>query len=100
GSKSDRWVQLCADILGQRFVRPAVAEAGALGAAIIAGVGSGLYPSFEGGVEAMVRLEREFEPDLQQHERYAEWYELYKQLWPTTSELLRALAARQGRSPA
>jgi xylulokinase len=100
GSKSDRWVQLCADILGQRFVRPKVAEAGALGAAIIAGVGSGLYPSFEGGVEAMVRLEREFEPDLQQHERYAEWYELYKQLWPTTSEFLRALAAKQSRSPA
>lgn len=50
--------------------------------------------------EAMVRLKREFEPDSQQHERYAEWYGLYKQLWPTTSQLLRALAARQGCSPA
>jgi xylulokinase len=99
GSKSDRWVQLCADILGRRFVRPAVAEAGALGAAIIAGVGGGLYSSFENGVEAMVRLEREFEPDPRRHKLYAEWYELYKQLWPTTSDYLRALATRQGCLP-
>jgi xylulokinase len=96
GSKSDQWVQLCADILGRRFVRPVVSEAGALGAAIIAGVGHGLYPSFESGVEAMVRLEREFAPDRQQHRRYAEWYELYRQLWPATAEYLRALASKQG----
>jgi xylulokinase len=96
GSKSDRWVQICADILGRRFVRPSVGEAGALGAAIIAGVGSGLYSSFENGVEAMVRLEREFEPDPRRRTLYAEWYELYKQLWPTTSDYLRTLASRQG----
>jgi xylulokinase len=95
GSKSDRWVQLCADVMGQRFVRPAVAEAGALGAAIIAAVGSGAVPSFEAGVEAMVRLEREFEPDPEQHRLYGEWYDLYRQLWPTTAGTLRAVAARQ-----
>jgi xylulokinase len=98
GSRSDRWVQLCADILGQRFVRPAISEAGALGAAIIAGVGSGLYPSFETGVEAMVRLERDFEPDPRQHSLYADWYELYQQLWPTMAGYLRALASRQASS--
>ena len=98
GSKSDRWVQLCADILGRRFVRPAITEAGALGAAVIAGVGSGLFPSFESGVEAMVRLERTFEPDSHQHRLYADWFELYKQLWPTTAQYLRALASRQASS--
>lgn len=95
GSKSDRWVQLCADILGRRFVRPAVAEAGALGAAIVAAVGSGLHPSFKAAVEAMVHMEREFEPDAHQHQRYGDWYELYRQLWPTTAGYLRALASRQ-----
>jgi xylulokinase len=99
GSKSDRWVQLSADILGRRFVRPAVGEAGTLGAAIIAAVGSGLYPSFRAGVEAMVRLEREFEPDPGRHERYAGWYQLYRDLWPTTAGYLRALAARQAATP-
>jgi xylulokinase len=98
GSKSDQWVQICADILGRRFVRPVITEAGALGAAIIAGVGSGLFPSFEIGVEAMVRLERTFEPDPHQHRLYADWFELYRQLWPTTAGYLRALASRQASS--
>jgi xylulokinase len=98
GSRSDAWVQICADILGRRFVRPVITEAGALGAAIIAGVGSGLFPSFEAGVEAMVRLERDFEPDPKQHRLYADWYELYKQLWPTTARYLRALACKQASS--
>jgi len=63
GSKSDTWVQICADIMGRPFVRPRITEAGALGAAIIAGVGTGLFSSYEAGVDAMVSLERAFEPD-------------------------------------
>ena len=42
GSQSDIWVQMCADIFGQPVTRPVITEAGALGAAIIAGLGSGL----------------------------------------------------------
>lgn len=98
GSRSDLWVQLSADILGRRFVRPAITEAGALGAALIAGVGCGLYPSFETAVETMVRLEREFEPDLDRHSDYRDWYELYGRFWPTAAECLRALARRQSGS--
>ena len=93
GSKSDAWIQLCADILGQPFVRPAVTEAGALGAAIIAGVGAGIFPSFQAGVEAMVRLERRFEPDAGQQRLYDAWFERYRSLWPLMREYLRALAS-------
>jgi xylulokinase len=80
GSKSDAWVQICADILGRPFVRPQVTEAGALGAAILVGVGSGVFPSFAAGVQAMVRLERTFEPDAQRQELYAARFEEYRQL--------------------
>ena len=80
GSKSDAWVQICADILGRPFVRPQVTEAGALGAAIIAGVGSGVFPSFAAGVQAMVRLERTFEPDAPRQQMYAARFEEYRQL--------------------
>ena len=58
GSKSDAWIQICADIMGRPFVRPKITEAGVLGAAIIAGTGSGIFPSLEAGVEAMVQLDR------------------------------------------
>lgn len=98
GSQSDRWVQLSADILGRRFVRPAVTEAGALGAALIAGVGSGVYPSFETAVEGMIRRERTFEPDDDRHNMYGDWYERYQQLWPAASASLRAVARGQAHS--
>ncbi|MBN1681393.1 MAG: hypothetical protein JW966_14015 [Anaerolineae bacterium] len=94
GSKSDGWVQTCADIMGQPFQRPAITEAGALGAAIMAGVGSGVFESYGEGVSAMVTLERLFEPDPTQHDHYAARYEHYQQLWPLMENYLREFAAR------
>lgn len=97
GSKSDAWVQTCADVLGQEFVRPVITEAGALGAAIIAGVGDGTFPSFAAGIEAMVALERTFRPDAEQRRRYEHWYERHKRVWPPLEEYLRDLATAQRR---
>ena len=78
GSKSDAWIQLSADILGRPFMRPKITEAGVLGAAIVAGVGSGIFPSLAVGVETMVRPERTFEPNPRQQrlydERFAQYY--------------------------
>lgn len=97
GSKSDAWIQLSADILGQPFVRPRVTEAGALGAAIMAGVGCGALDSFSSGVAQMVKLERHFEPDLRVHAAYAEWFERYRELWPLMRDYLRSLSVGQRR---
>jgi xylulokinase len=95
GSKSDAWLQMTADILQRPLVRPKVTEAGALGAAIIAGVGCGAFPSYQAGVEAMVSLERTFEPDPQKRALYARRFEKYKKLWPLMAEYLRDLASDQ-----
>jgi xylulokinase len=92
GSKSDVWVQTCADIMGYPFSRPAITEAGALGAAIMAGVGSGVFSTFQEGADAMVKRERLFEPDPARHQRYAERYALYKPLWPLMRGYLQDLA--------
>lgn len=92
GSKSGTWLQICADIFGRPFVRPAVQEAGALGAAVTAGVGRGMFDSFEDGVAAMVRLDRTFEPNPQQQDRYAQRFEHYKRLAPLLEEYLREIA--------
>jgi len=95
GSKSDIWIQTSADIFNRPFTRPAITEAGALGAAIIAGVGSGLFSSFQEGVKAMVKIERVFEPEPSRHAAYQEWYHLYCQMWPTFSTFLRSLTTGQ-----
>ncbi len=93
GSKSDVWLQMTADILGRPFVRPTVNESGILGAAIIAGVGCGVFPSLEAGVEVMVKLDRTFEPDQRMHKIYAGCFERYKQLWPLMKDYLQRLTA-------
>jgi xylulokinase len=78
GSQSDAWVQLSADILGKPFVRLQVHEAGALGAAILAGTGSGLFPSLRAGADAMVHLAERFEPDPAKQRLYAEKFKQYQ----------------------
>jgi xylulokinase len=90
GSKSDAWLQISADILGKPFIRPQINEAGALGAAIIAGSGSGVFASLDEGVKAMVKLERTFTPDANMQARYDERFEKYKRLRPMIKDYLSA----------
>jgi len=89
GSKSDAWVQLSADILGRPLTRPAVTEAGALGAAIIAGVGSGILDDYAVAVDRMVALDREFVPDPARHRAYNEHFARYRRLGPLMRDYLR-----------
>jgi sugar (pentulose or hexulose) kinase len=95
GSRSDVWVQTCADIFGRTFTRPIITEAGSLGAAIIAGVGSEVFENYAQGVDVMVKLERTFEPDLPRHERYQARYQYYQRMGPLVADYLRELS-RQG----
>jgi sugar (pentulose or hexulose) kinase len=52
-----------------------VAEAGALGPAICAGIGTGVYFSLDGAIEQIVRVLRTHEPDPQSRDRLGEAYE-------------------------
>lgn len=92
GSRSDAWVQTCADILEHSLIRPRTAQAGALGAAITAGFGAGVFASVEEGVDAMVQLDRVFEPDLARSARYQHRFEQYQELSPLLRSYLRDLA--------
>lgn len=92
GSKSDAWIQLSADVFGRPFLRPKITEAGALGAAIMAGVGSGAFDAYGSAVDAMVKPDRTFEPDPAQHRRYQGRFESYSALWPLMRDYLRGLA--------
>jgi glycerol kinase len=70
------WVcQFLADILDVAVERPAVIETTALGAAYLAGLEVGLYPSLEALAGAW-RCERRFEPRMSvadRERRYAGW---------------------------
>ena len=89
GSKSSAWVGMCADIFGRPVARPRVTEAGCLGAAIIAGVGSGAFSGFADGVAAMVSLGERIEPDAARQRAYEPVYQRHRALWPLLRDYLR-----------
>jgi sugar (pentulose or hexulose) kinase len=97
GSRSDICVQINSDILGAPLERADVTEAGALGAAILAGVGCGIYGSIDEALTRLVRVDRVFEPDARRHARYQELFGFYKEARGAMADLLRRFtAARDG----
>lgn len=76
------WMQNKADILDRPIEVPAVEEATSLGAAIIAGIGVGLYDDEREAFERVKRIGRLYEPDQKLSDKYAGWFQIYKQLYP------------------
>jgi L-xylulokinase len=77
GSRSRIWSQMFADILGLRITVARSRETGALGAAIAAGTGAGLFADFAEGAARTVKFERVCEPDYELARLYQERYETY-----------------------
>ena len=82
GAKSDVWLQIKADIMGVPFVRPRITECGALGAAILAGIGVGLYRDEQEAFESVYRPGQVYEPDLRLAEQYAARFAVFEQIYP------------------
>jgi autoinducer 2 (AI-2) kinase len=80
-SKGKLWPRVLADVLGRPVKVPAVKESTALGAAIFAGIGAGLYPDVTTAARRMVSFERTVDPDPQVHECYRELYASWLRLY-------------------
>lgn len=81
-AKGTLWPQIVADVLGVPVRVPVVKESTALGAAIYAGVGAGLFRDVGETANEIVRFGRTFEPDPASAAAYAglygQWLELYR----------------------
>ncbi|HTE61839.1 MAG TPA: FGGY-family carbohydrate kinase, partial [Solirubrobacteraceae bacterium] len=74
GAASDTWLQVLADVWGKQVRRRSlVDEANALGAAVVGGVGVGLFPGFD-VAPGFSQLGAAFAPDAERHARYSERY--------------------------
>ena len=80
-AKSPLWSQILADVTGKPVRVPVVKEATALGAAILAGCGVGIYKSVEEGVERTVKWVREFLPDESLRPVYGRLYEDWRKIY-------------------
>jgi sugar (pentulose or hexulose) kinase len=93
-------VQTAADIFNLPVSRMAVTEICALGAAIDAAVGCGMFPTFEEAVGSMVKKGRTFEPDAVNHRVYDDLYRgVYIKTYPKLEPLYRRIASITGYPP-
>jgi xylulokinase len=80
-SNSLVWTQIKADVTGKTIKVPTSDTATTLGAAILAGVGVGMYESFEEAVTETIVITRIQEPNMENHEAYKESMKLYLELY-------------------
>jgi len=80
-SKSPLWCQILADVLELPVNVPLVKESTALGSAICAGVGAGIYEDIASACSKLVRVEKTYYPDQNNknvyRELFAKWREMY-----------------------
>ena len=80
-SKGELWCQILADVTGCKVKVPKVKEATALGAAMAAGVGAGIYDSIVSAAEALVEWDKEYLPNAENFSKYTaikeQWQEVY-----------------------
>ncbi|MGD8805070.1 MAG: xylulokinase [Chloroflexota bacterium] len=96
GAKSPLWRQIMADVLGAELVTVNTTEGAAYGAALLAGVGAGLYNSVAEACQAMIAITGRTTPDAGATAAYGPYYERYRALYPALAPEFWALAALDG----
>lgn len=88
------WTQIKADITGKPIVVPSSDTATTLGAVILAGVGVGMYESFEEAVALTVEEKRFHEPNTDNTEVYEMNYQIYLELYHNLKETMKKAGGR------
>jgi autoinducer 2 (AI-2) kinase len=81
-SKGDLWCQILSDVTGCKIKVPKVTEATALGAAMAAGVGAGVYENIATATEDLLVWDKEYIPNSENYEKY----QLIQEQWESVYE--------------
>jgi len=79
-SRSEAWLKLLADMTGMQVVATKTSQGSAMGAAIMAMLGSGRIKSLKESAR-MIKVEKKFEPDLKKTAFYQEQLLFFKNLY-------------------
>lgn len=81
GARSPLWRRIQADVTGFPHVTINVDEGGALGVALLAGVGAGIFPSIEEACRVVIKVEKQTESNAQNHKEYDKYFAVYGDLY-------------------
>jgi xylulokinase len=77
GAKSPLWREIIADVIGLPLAWTPSVETASLGAAMLAGIGAGVFTSFDDARAHMVGVATRREPDATAAAEYDEWFRAY-----------------------
>ncbi|MEE3351630.1 MAG: xylulokinase [Saccharofermentanaceae bacterium] len=92
GSKSKFWRQMLADVFDCTVNTCASDQGGALGAALLASVAAGVYPTIQEACGATIFSASSMDARADVHAQYEPYYQIYKDLYAPMAENFKRLA--------
>jgi len=93
GGRSPFWRQMISDVLDCPIATITNKEGAALGAAILAGVGAGIYESLPAACNTIIKTTPPHTPDLGQKAIYDKYYLLYLEVYQSLKEHFNTLSS-------
>lgn len=87
GARSPIWRQMLADLYDCPIATIEAAEGPCLGAAILAGVGAGMYSSVQAACSKLIRKSAVYQPISENSSAYGKYYEVYCSLYTQLKDL-------------
>lgn len=92
GAKSTLWRKVISDVFGRTMHLPTESDA-SFGAALLGGVGIGVFKDLEEAVKQCVRIQETVDPDSSNHQVYGELFKCYKTSEEALNDTYRRLHA-------
>jgi len=86
-TKNGFWMQNKADIIGKPIETPEIDEPTPLGAAILAGIGVGLYKDVRQAYERVRKPGKTYTPNLELTKKYRQWFAVWQKLYPSLKDV-------------
>ncbi len=87
GSKNNFWNQIKADVTGKKIQKPLVLDTTSLGAAMLGGIGVGIYSNYSHAAQEAVTYTTQYLPKSKNHDIYEKSYRIYRELYPRLKDL-------------
>ena len=91
GAKSPLWRKIMANVLNIPLELPQTEEGPGYGAAMLAMVGTGLYPDVSSCADTLVTVRETIEPDPALAARYEAQYRKFQKIYPTMKSLFQEI---------
>lgn len=91
GAKSPLWRRIIANVLNVSVKMPACEEGPGMGAAMLAMVACGVYPTVEAAAAAIVKVKSREDPEPALTARYEARYQLFRKLYPALKPIFKEM---------